>query len=243
MKMHLVIPMAGRGSRFNNYNVNYPKPMIPIQEKPFFYWATESIAKHMDLIDITFVVLKEHVQKYSIDKEIMYYYPNAIIHVLDDVLDGAVLTCLHGIQNISDEYPIVFNDCDHMFSSNHFYNYVHEYNKLDFDGAFLTFFSSDPKYSYAILDENKNVFGTIEKMAASNYAICGCYIFKSKELFESLLKEYLNNCTYNEYYLSGLFNILSSRKSCIQMFETDYHIPFGVPEEYEIAKSSNKFIL
>lgn len=34
--IHLVMPMAGSGSRFYNQGYNIPKPLIEIKEKPFF---------------------------------------------------------------------------------------------------------------------------------------------------------------------------------------------------------------
>ena len=55
MKLHLVMPMAGKGSRFLQDGFNLPKPLIKIHNKPFFYWATESIARFYSLVDITFV--------------------------------------------------------------------------------------------------------------------------------------------------------------------------------------------
>ena len=67
MKVHYIMPMAGRGSRFHREGYDFPKPLIKIYGKPFFYWATESIAKYVDVRDITFIVLKIKSQSsYSI---------------------------------------------------------------------------------------------------------------------------------------------------------------------------------
>ena len=41
-KLHLILPMAGRGSRFFENGFVCPKPLIEIAGKPFFYWATTS---------------------------------------------------------------------------------------------------------------------------------------------------------------------------------------------------------
>ena len=69
-KLHLVMPMAGRGSRFFENGFVMPKPLIEINDRPFFYWATQSIAKFVDCADITFVVLEEHIRDHAIDREI-----------------------------------------------------------------------------------------------------------------------------------------------------------------------------
>ncbi|MDR2762248.1 MAG: hypothetical protein LBB88_06555, partial [Planctomycetaceae bacterium] len=59
--IHLVMPMGGRGSRFLEMGFLQPKPLIPLHDKPFFYWAIESISRFVSIKSIVFVVLKEHV--------------------------------------------------------------------------------------------------------------------------------------------------------------------------------------
>lgn len=87
-KLHLVMPMAGRGSRFFENGFVMPKPLIEINDRPFFYWATQSIAKFVDCADITFVVLEEHIRDHAIDREIKTYYPNAKIVALPEVTEA-----------------------------------------------------------------------------------------------------------------------------------------------------------
>ena len=63
------MPMAGRGSRFFENGFVMPKPLIEINDRPFFYWATQSIAKFVDCADITFVVLEEHIRDHAIESK------------------------------------------------------------------------------------------------------------------------------------------------------------------------------
>ena len=69
-KLNLIMPMGGRGSRFESMGLNLPKPLINIYGKPFFYWAVQSIVKFLEIQSLTFVVLREHIEKYKIDNEI-----------------------------------------------------------------------------------------------------------------------------------------------------------------------------
>lgn len=241
MKLHLVMPMGGKGSRFSKYGYEFPKPLLEINGKPFFYWATQSIAKFVDVQDIIFVVLKEHVDKYEIDKKIKEYYPDAIIHVIPEVLNGAVLTCMEGMKEIGDDEPIVFNDCDHIFRCTRFEEFVAEKQTEKVDGALLTFPSDSPKYSFLRIDEKGNVTETVEKEVISNQAICGCYYFADKKTFMDASGCYLKNCGYQEFFVSGVYNIMAQSNGVIKAFETDFHVPFGVPEEYEEAKKSDFF--
>lgn len=238
-KIHLIMPMAGKGSRFSDKGFDFPKPLIEINEKPFFYWSTRSIEKFVDVLDITFVVLQEHVTEYSMDFEIRKYYPEANIIVIPEVLNGAVLTCMEGIRNITDNAPILFNDCDHMFRCKKFEEYLHGSEQPD--GALLTFWSDENKYSFLRFDEQGNVTETVEKQVISNDAICGCYYFKNRKVFEDAAKVYLTECEYQEFFVSGVYNVMAKKGQVIKAFQTDFHIPYGVPQEYEEAKSSNKF--
>ena len=88
-KLHLILPMAGRGSRFFENGFVCPKPLIEIAGKPFFYWAARSIEKYVDCADLTFVVLEEHIRDFAIDAKIKAYWPNARIIALPAVTEGA----------------------------------------------------------------------------------------------------------------------------------------------------------
>lgn len=241
--IHLVMPMAGGGTRFLNNGINMPKPMIMLQGKPFFYWAVQSVIKYVEVKDITFVVLQEHVDKYKIDESIKEFYPESIIVVIPKVLNGAVLTCLEGIKEITDELPVLFNDCDHAFISNQFYEYIKKSEFNEIDGAMLTFKSNCPNYSYVIFDEKKNVTGTIEKVVASDEAICGAYYFKNKMIFENAVKSYLVHCRYKEFFISGVYGELLKGKAKLRTFATDEHISFGTPDEYHIAEFDERLMI
>lgn len=234
---HLVMPMGGKGSRFNKEGFEVPKPLIEINGKPLFYWATRSITKFLE-VDLTFVVLREHIENFNIDKKIKEYFPAAKIEVINEVLNGAVLTCLEGVKNITDDEPIIFNDCDHMFTCEDFYEYC--LNEKKYDGILLSFVSRDPKFSYLLLEDDL-VKMTKEKEVISEHAICGVYYFKNKNIFVESTKEYLENCNYSEYFVSGVYNIMARNNLNIGYFDVDMHVSFGTPTEYEEALKCDQF--
>ena len=237
--INLIIPMAGGGTRFKKEGIEMPKPLIDLNGKPFFFWAAQSIVKFLKVEKLIFIVLREHVEKYEIEKKILEYYPEAQLKVIDKVLNGAVLTCLEGVKLIDNDNPILFNDCDHAFLCNSFYEFCKINNFNEVDGGLLTFKSNDSKYSYVALDENDNVIQTMEKKVISNQAICGAYYFKNKDIFKIAVNEYLDNCIYNEYFISGVYNVMIKNNLLIKYFPTDLHISFGTPEEYEESKKYN----
>lgn len=241
--IHLVMPMAGGGTRFLECGFDCPKPLIEIQGKPFFYWAAESICHFVNVVDAFFVVLREHVQNFGIDKAILGVYPRAKIRIIDTVLNGAVMTCMEAIQEIDDDRPILFNDCDHAFIASNFYRYVKSSTEVNVDGALLTFQSDEPIYSYVAFDNNGEVSGTVEKVVVSNEAICGAYFFRSKDIFRKAASSYLVNCSYQEFFMSGLYNEMLSEGRNVVTFPIDKHISFGTPEEYEKVKNDTRFAL
>lgn len=238
-KIHLIIPMCGGGTRFINKGFDRPKPLIELQGKPFFYWACQSILKFVEVHDITFVVLKEHVDIFNIDAEVRYFYPAAKIQIVRQVLNGAVLTCREGIKSIEDDLPILFNDCDHAFVCPEFYKFCRKASFNDIDAALLTFESDSPNFSYVKFDENGHFSGTIEKMVASKEAICGAYYFKNKDVFYSASETYLTKCSYKELFMSGVYNELINGEK-ISTFKVDEHISFGTPDEYYAAVNDER---
>ncbi len=239
--VNLIMPMGGSGSRFSKNGFSIPKPLIEIEGKPFFYWATQSIRKFVHLNSLVFVVLEEHVINFQIDEKIKCYFPEAIIHVIPKVLNGAVLTCLEGVKEVLNEAPIIFNDCDHMFQCHSFYDYCNKGEFSKIDGALLTFESTDPKFSYLECASNGNVIRTVEKVAISNNAICGTYYFRNKNIFTEAVEKYLEVCNYKEYFVSGVYNVMAESGHIINKFSVDSHLSFGTPEEYNLAVNSHDF--
>jgi hypothetical protein len=192
-------------------------------------------------MDITFIVLQEHINEFKIDEVIKKYFPDAKIVVIPQILKGAVLTCVEGIKEINDNLPIIFNDCDHIFRCQSFFDYCNNGAFEDIDGALLSFKSNDPKFSFLKLNDDGYVTGTVEKVVVSDKAICGAYYFKNKDLFLEMVEKYLVKCNYAEYFVSGVYNIMAENDKKIVNFTVDSHTPFGTPEEYEAATKSDEF--
>lgn len=239
-KIHLIMPMGGKGQRFFDDGFIIPKPLIEIYGKPFFYWSAMSVLKYIPESDVTFVVLQEHIDNFDIKNKILSYFPDAKIVVLENVLKGAVLTCMKGAEMIEADIPVIFNDCDHMFKCTAL-NELSDKDVSEHDGFLVTFKSDSPKFSYAETDENGIVKRTVEKQVISSDAICGAYFFKNKDIFLENAKEYLDKCSYSEYFMSGVYNCMADNGLKTGILQTDYHISFGTPEEYAEAKNRIEF--
>ena len=239
-KIHLIMPMGGKGQRFFDDGFVIPKPLIEICGKPFFYWSAMSVLKYMPESDVTFVVLQEHIDNFDIKNKILSYFPDAKIAVLENVLKGAVLTCMKGAEMVDSDLPVIFNDCDHMFRCNAL-NELTDKDVSEHDGFLVTFSSDSPKFSYAETDENGIVKRTVEKQVISSNAICGAYYFRNKDVFLENAKIYLDKCSYSEYFMSGVYNCMADNGLKTGVLQTDYHVSFGTPEEYAEAQNRSEF--
>lgn len=239
MKPHLIMPMGGAGSRFYKNGYRQPKPLIEINGKPFFYWAAMSIKRFVDIKDLTFVILQQHIDKFKLDKVICEYFPDADIVAIPEVLPGPVFTSLKGVGRIKDDAPVIFNDCDHMFRCNAMNDRLNK-NKFTEAGALLTFESSQPQFSYVKYEDGK-IVGTTEKQVVSNHAVCGAYIFRKASIFRDMAEIYMNDCPYNECFMSGIYNVMCNQGMEIKDYLLDFHVEYGTPDEYEKAKRSRHF--
>jgi hypothetical protein len=256
MKIHLVMPMAGAGARFRQGGYSIPKPLIELDGKPFFWHSAQSVLRCFEPAGISFVVLKDHVEEFGIDRRILEYFPKARIVVLDHVLKGAVLSCLAGVrgngpdaaydapaEGIDPDTALLFNDCDHSFESRELKSFASGDWRLQgedgsgslpaesMDGALLSFESELPKFSYVRTDERGLAAETREKVVISSSAICGAYFFKNSAVFEKYAAKYLENCSYSEYFMSGVYNEMIKDGCRVAVLKTDSHTSFGTPEE------------
>jgi HAE1 family hydrophobic/amphiphilic exporter-1 len=242
-RVNLVFPMAGAGTRFLGDTFDCPKPLIDIDGLPFFKRAADSLIGHVKCERMIFVVLKQHVEKYEIDEKIHSFYPDAKIVQLPEVLPGALMTAVEGAKAIHNEYPVIFADCDMMFTSSELYDY---YNSDDYDaaGTLLTFESDKDCYSYVETGEWTDANGetvdvavrTAEKEVISEKAITGAYGFINASVFIRAAEKYINNTTADEYYLSGVYNDMIKAGRRVRVFDTDTFLSFGTPDEYRKAE-------
>lgn len=79
--------------------------------------------------------------------------------------------------------------------------------------------------------------GVSEWKFESHDAICGAYYFKDKKTYADACAEYLKNCEYKEFFVSGIYNVLAAQGARIAGFACDLHLPFGTPDEYRAAEA------
>lgn len=235
--LHIIMPMAGEGSRFVKEGWTTPKPLIELHAIPLFKRAIGSVHIEGVPMKYSFIVRQEHIDKYQIDRQIKTILPDANIFSVLKTTRGAVETCLMAESAIADEDGVIVMDCDLEFRSGRFLEILKQILSLSADeaegGALVSFESNEPRYSYAALDENGYVTRTAEKEVISNHALCGAYFFSTGKRFKEIAHQLLNEPEFKkpEYYVSLLYNYLLANGEKVQLAKMEEYYSYGTPEE------------
>lgn len=235
--LHIIMPMAGEGSRFLKEGWTTPKPLIKLHDKELFLRAIGSVKVKGAPMKYSFIVRQEHIDKYQIDQKIKEILPEANIFSVQKTTRGAVETCLMAREAIDTEDSIVVMDCDLEFKSK---DYVVSIEKIlsepidKVDGGMLVSFDSDlPKYSYAEVDDEMNVIRTAEKEVISHHALCGAYFFSKAQSFLDAADAMLADVNFSkpEFYVSLLFNTLLKNGEHVKLAKMEEYYSYGTPED------------
>jgi len=239
--LHIIMPMAGEGSRFMNEGITTPKPLILAKGIPFFLRAIRSLSRIETPRKYSFIVRQEHrqehIDKYEIDKKMLAYFSEANIISVKETTRGAVETCMLANEFIEMDDGILVLDCDLEFKSIQFERLLMESLSKPIDqingGALVSFHSVNPRYSFAKADDSGIVVKTAEKEVISENALAGAYFFSKAESFLSAARSLLakEKIDKPEYYVSLLYNTLIKNGETIRLANTDQYHSFGTPEE------------
>ena len=235
--LHIIMPMAGEGSRFFKEGYTIPKPLIRHKNIPLFQRAISSVKDIVGPRKYSFIVRREHIDNYNIDSQIKNILPTARIFSISETTRGAVETCMVAQSAIDKEDAILVMDCDLEFSSQSYNSILtnllsKKTNEVN-GGALVSFHSDSNRYSYAKTDQNGLVLRTAEKEVISNHALIGAYFFSKAKSFTDAADNLLNRKDFNkpEYYVSLLYNYLLERGETVQLAEADTYYSYGTPEE------------
>lgn len=237
--LHIVMPMAGEGSRFAKAGWATPKPLIELNGQPLFKHAISSVAAEGIPMKYSFIVRQEHIYKYGIDKGIQSFLPEANIFSVMKTTRGAVETCLMAESAIADDDAVIVMDCDLEFRSAKFIEIIRGILAQSLEqaegGALVSFTSDQPKYSYAEVGDDGLVKRTAEKEVISSHALCGAYFFSTGKRFKQVAHQLLDEPEFKkpEYYVSLLYNYLLARGEKVYLAPMEEYYSYGTPEELQ----------
>ena len=229
--MNILIPMAGRGSRFAEAGYKLPKPLIDVGGKPMIQKVIENIGMSGTYI---FIVQKEHCELFDLDKRLQKYAPQSVIIEIEGVTEGAACTCLLARDHIDNHEPLMIANCDQLMKWNR-KGFRMMAAEEDTDGIILTFHSTSSKNSYIRMDHHSHIVEVAEKKVISDIATCGVYYWKRGDCFVWCADKMIahNVRVNNEFYVCPTYQPMIDIGFVVKPYPVMRHFPIGTPEDLE----------
>jgi dTDP-glucose pyrophosphorylase len=228
--MKVILPMAGRGSRFNGSGYNVPKPLIPVEGKPMFVWAMQSI-EGIECSELIVIALREHEENYKLTKLIADYAPaQTRLVLIDEVTEGQLCTVLAARDFINTDEDILIISSDTIVVSDIGREIS---NKKDgCKGIISVADMPGDRWSFARLNQEGFVDLVAEKERISDHASTGIYYFSSGREFVAMADEIINNKekTKGEYYIIPLYQKMINSGYKVMISEASEMWDLGTPE-------------
>ena len=241
--LQIVIPMAGRGSRFANAGYTTPKPLIPLGGRPMIEWVIENIRPRPPHRFI-FLCLAEHLQTYpEVPAELRRFCPGCEIVPVATVTEGAACTVLLAREFINSPDPLMIANSDQLVELD-INDYLARADGDGIGGLIMTFWSDHPKWSYCRMRPDDSVGEVVEKKVVSNEATVGIYNFRHGADYVRAADAMIaaNLRVNNEFYVAPTYNQLIAEGARIITMKTGREYAgmhgVGTPEDMELFKKS-----
>ncbi len=228
-KMNVLIPMAGRGSRFADVGYTFPKPLIEVNGKPMIQVVLENLNIEANY---TFVVRKEHYDKYSLQYLLSLISPGCNIVQVDEITEGSACTTLLAKEFINNDDSLLLANSDQFMEWNS-NECLYAFNADGIDGGILTFKATHPKWSYAKVGTDGFVKEVAEKKPISEDATVGVYFWNKGSDYVKYAEQMIgkNIRTNGEFYICPVFNEAIEDGKKIRIKEIERMWGIGTPED------------
>lgn len=235
--LDIVIPMAGRGSRFASVGFKLPKPLIDVAGRPMIQRVIDNLRPSIPH-RFVFLVLAEHLAAHGLEKKLQGWAGrNAVCVPVAEVTQGAACTVLLAREHLSDRSDLLIANSDQLVDAKTD-DYVGEARSQALDGSILVFEDTDPKWSFAKIDSRGQVVEVAEKKPISNLATVGIYYFRRGSDFVSAADEMIekNRRVNGEFYVCPVYNELIQKEAIIKTWKIQKSAMHGLgtPEDLKL---------
>jgi len=236
--LNIVIPMAGRGSRFQQVGYRDPKPLIPVLGKPMIERVIDNLrpaAPHRFI----FICQRQHLDEHGLDARLRALAPGAVVQALDGVTEGAACTVLTVREHIDNGEALMIANCDQYIDAS-IDAYLDHLRRSELDGLIMTMTADDPKWSFAAVDGAGRVTRVAEKQVISHHATVGIYNFGRGRDFVAAADAMIarGERVNGEFYVAPVYNDLVAQGARIGIFdigrEADGMYGLGTPADLDL---------
>ncbi|MCD4526935.1 glycosyltransferase family 2 protein [Nocardioides sp. cx-173] len=239
--INIVIPMAGRGSRFADAGYELPKPLIPVRgQVPMVRVVIENLRPSEVEVRYIFLCLRQHLDTFGLaDKLREWSKAECVIVPVDSVTEGAACTVLLAKDFIDNDSPLMIANSDQYVNAS-IDDYLAEFDSQSLDALIMTMTADDPKWSFVRFGDNGEITEVLEKVVVSDEATVGIYNFKRGSDFvrgaEAMIEKELR--VNGEFYVAPVYNELISEGAKVGFFnvgsEADGMYGLGIPSDLRL---------
>lgn len=231
---NIVVPMAGKGSRFLEQGYTDSKPFIDVDGKPMIQRVIENLNFEFDEnYKVIILCQKEDFERYNFELfPQIFGHTNIEVIQIDGITEGAACTLLLAKEFIDNDSPMLSFNTDQMID----YDVQATFNKMRaVDGGIPCFWGDSEDWSYAKTDSEGRVTEVAEKKVISNDATAGYYYWSKGSDFVKYAEEMINanDRVKNEFYVAPVYNyaVKDGKNICITQVDKVYEL--GTPEYLE----------
>ena len=232
--MQIIVPMAGRGSRFAEKGIGVPKPLIPVGGRLMVEWALESLVD-VSYSRLIFIALEEHDRDFDVTHLLMGLgKPNTEVILIPDVTEGQLCTVLAAREWINEDEDILICSADTYVYSGLAHDIAGK--EQECQGIISTANLPGERWSFARADENGRVLEVAEKVRISEHASTGLYYFSNGRDFVSVAEAMIanNEKTRGEYYVIPVYQKYIERGWRVNLSIAQEMWDMGTPEALDI---------
>lgn len=233
--LNIVVPMAGRGSRFVSAGFDLPKPLIPVHGKPMVSLVIENVRPARPH-RFVFLCLAEHLERYPVAELLRARCPDAVIVPVRTVTEGAACTVLLAREHIDSDDALLIANSDQWVDAS-IDDFLAAADRDALDGIIMTMKANDPKWSFVRFRPDGLVGEVVEKVVVSDEATVGIYHFRSGREFvagaDAMIAADLR--VNGEFYVAPVYNRLiadGARVGCFNVGAEDAGMyGLGIPPD------------
>jgi dTDP-glucose pyrophosphorylase len=228
--MILLVPMAGRGSRFRQAQPDVPKPLVDVAGEPMVFRALRSV-EGIEFSRMVFILLEEHERRFRFSELARARFgANVMFVLLPDVTEGQLCTVLAAKQYITTEEDVLISSSDTYVVS----NLAEDIRKKKADTRGIISVANLPgdRWSFARTDGDGRVVEVAEKVRISDYASTGLYYFTHGRDLVAMGEEMIRNGekTRGEYYVIPVYQKFIERGWRVDISVASEMWDMGTPE-------------
>lgn len=206
--LHIVVPMAGRGSRFATAGYTLPKPLIPVHGVPMIQLVIANL-RPRQRHRFVFLCQQEHLDQFPMERTLRELSPGCCVVPVAGVTRGAACTVLLAREQIDNSDALMIANSD-QWVDHPIDDYLAVLDERRLDGLIMTMTADDPKWSFIRVGANGTIAEVVEKQVISTEATVGIYNFRRGSDFVAAAERMieLDLRVNDEFYVAPVYNQL-----------------------------------